>query len=91
MAKGLKARFEPIWYLNQMFYLGDQWVFWNRGRLDRPRLDPWRVTLTDNRVVGIVRTELAKMTKSRPAFQVVPNTGEQSDLDAGETGEKILN
>ncbi len=79
-----------ICYLGQMFYLGDQWLFWNRGRLDRPRLDPWRVTLTDNRINGIVRTELAKMTKQKPSFQIIPTTGEDEDLQAALTGEKVL-
>jgi hypothetical protein len=89
-ARGLHSRFEPVWYLNLAYYNGDQWVFWNRGRLDRPRLDPWRVTLTDNRIIGIVRTELAKMTKQKPAWQVVPVTAEDADLQAGMTGEKVL-
>src|SRR5215831_723948 len=89
-AKAIKARFEPIWYLNQMFYIGDQWVFWNRGRLDRPRLDPWRVTLTDNRVGPIALKQLARLTKQKPTFQVVPTTDEDEDLQAALTGEKVL-
>lgn len=65
-------------------------MFYNRGRLDRPKLDPWRVTLTDNRIMGIIDTELAKMTKQKPAWQVIPATGEDGDLQASETGEKVL-
>jgi hypothetical protein len=90
MARGARSRFEPTWHLNLAYYFGEQWLFWNRGRLDRPRLDPHRVTLTDNRIIGIVRTELAKMTKQKPAWQVVPNTAEDSDLQAALTGEKVL-
>ncbi len=26
-AKGLRLRFEGQWYLGQMFFLGDQWLF----------------------------------------------------------------
>lgn len=88
--KGVHSRFEPTWYLNTAYFEGEQWVFWNRGRIDRPKLDPWRITLTDNRIMGIVETELAKMTKQKPAFQVIPNSGEDADLQASETGEKIL-
>lgn len=76
--------------LNCAFYGGDQWTFWNRGRLDRPRLDPWRITLTDNRIIGIVRTELAKMTKQKPTWQVVPTSGQDEDIQASLTGEQIL-
>jgi hypothetical protein len=90
MSRGARSRFEPTWHLNYAFYHGEQWLFWNRGRLDRPRLDPHRVTLTDNRIIGIVRTELAKMTKQKPAFQVIPTTAEDSDLQAALMGEKVL-
>ena len=90
MARGARSRFEPTWHLNYAYYFGEQWLFWNRGRLDRPRLDPHRVTLTDNRILGIVRTELAKMTKQKPAFQVVPTTSADEDLQAALMGEKIL-
>ncbi len=89
-AKGLHSRFEWIWYLNIAYYQGEQWVFHNHGRLDRPILEPWRITLTDNRIIGIVRTELAKMTKAKPTWEVVPSTAQDTDLQASRTGEKIL-
>lgn len=89
-AKGPHSRFEPTWHLNLAYYFGEQWLFWNRGRLDRPRLDPSRITLTDNRIVGMVRTELAKMTKQKPNFTVVPTTPDDADLQASLTGEKVL-
>jgi hypothetical protein len=90
MSRGARSRFEPTWHLNYAFYFGEQWLFWNRGRLDRPRLDPHRVTLTDNRIIGIVRTELAKMTKQKPAWQVIPTTAQDEDLQSALMGEKIL-
>ena len=48
------------------------------------------MTITDNRIIGIVGTEIAKMTKQKPAFQVVPVTAESSDVQAAQTGERIL-
>lgn len=89
-AKGLQSRFQPTWYLNCTYYMGEQWMFWNHSRLDRPKLEPWRLTLTDNRIIGIVRTELAKMTKQKPTWMVVPTTAEDGDLQASKTGEKLL-
>lgn len=89
-AKASRGGFEPTWYLNMAYYMGRQWVFWNRGRLDRPILEPWRVTLTDNRIIGIVRTDLARMTKAKPDFTVVPVTAETADMEASRTGEQIL-
>lgn len=89
-AKGVHDRFLPAWYLNLGYYMGFQWLFWNHGRLDRPKLESHRVMLVDNRIIGIVRTELAKMTKQKPSFQVVPVSGDQPDLESAMTGEKIL-
>lgn len=89
-AKGIRGRFEPVWYLNMAYYIGEQWIFWNHGRLDRPKLESHRVTLTDNRIIGIVRTELAKLTRQKPAFQVVPTSSEAEDMQATLIGEKIL-
>lgn len=89
-AKGIHSRFEIAWYQNIAFYMGEQWVFWNHGRLDRPPFEPWRITLTDNRILGFVRTEIAKMTKAKPTWEVVPETGQDDDLQACRTGEKIL-
>jgi hypothetical protein len=40
--------------------------------------------------MGIVRTEIAKMSKQRPTFTVIPTTAEQEDVKSAETGEKIL-
>jgi hypothetical protein len=89
-SKGTRTRLEPSWLLNLAYYNGNQWVFWNRGRLDRPRLDASRITLTDNRIIGIVRTELAKMTKQKPAWQVTPTSAQDEDLQAALMGEKVL-
>lgn len=90
MAKGPRTRLEPTWQLNLAFYQGYQWLFWNHGRLDKPRLDPHRVTITDNRIIGVVRNEIAKMTKQNPAWQVVPTSAVDEDTQAAETGEKVL-
>ena len=89
-AKAIRARHEPTWYLNLAYLAGQQWIYWNRGRLYEPRLDPHRVTFTDNRLIGIVRTEVAKMTKQRPVFQCTPTTGRQEDVEAARLGERML-
>jgi hypothetical protein len=46
--------------------------------------------LVDNRIVGIVNTEIAKMGKQMPTFQVIPTSAEDTDLQAALTGEKVL-
>lgn len=89
-AKGARSRHEPAWSLNLAFHANQHWVRWNRGRIDRPVIEPHRVLITDNRITGIVSKELARMTKQKPAWQVVPVSAESSDLQAAETGEKVL-
>lgn len=89
-SKGSRFRLMADWYLNCAFFEGNQWLWWNRGRLDPVQLADWRVKHVDNRIVGIVNTELAKMTKQKPAWQVIPVSGQDEDLEASETGEKLL-
>lgn len=89
-AKGVRSRFEPTWFLNLSYYQGEQWVFWNRGRIDRPQLAPHRVTFTDNRINGIVRTEVAKMTKQRPIFVCTPLTADTTNVQSAQMAETIL-
>jgi hypothetical protein len=89
-AKSARAVFESTWYLNLAYHKGDQWVFWNRDRLDRPVLPKGRLLLVDNRIVGIVSTEQAKMTKQNPVWQVIPTSAESADLEASRVGEDIM-
>jgi hypothetical protein len=88
-AKGIHSRFEPVWYLNLAYYMGEQWLYWNRGRLDRPKLDPSRVRLVDNRIIGIVRQEVARLTKQRPTWTSVPKSGDDDDVQASLVAEKV--
>src|SRR6266704_623172 len=90
-SKMVQNQFIPEWELNRAFYRGDQWVFWSKAgrRIDRPVVKD-RVVIVDNRIAGIVRNEIAKMSKQRPTFQVAPLTSEQADTAAAQTGEKIL-
>jgi hypothetical protein len=89
-ARGTHSRFEPIWLINWAYFAGDQWIYWNRGRIDKVRLGADRVMVTDNRIIGVVQTEIAKMTKNEPAFQVTPLTANSDDLQSGLMGESIL-
>lgn len=88
--KSARSRFEPTWYLNTAYFAGHQWLLWTRGRLYEPRLEPYRVTYTDNRIIGLVRTEVAKLTKQRPAFVVTPTTGDDEDIGSAELAERVL-
>lgn len=88
--KANRVRLEPTWYMNMAYYVGDQWMYWNRGRLERPKLDPWRFLAVDNRIQPVVRNEIAKMTKQQPIFQVTPQTADDEDVNSARLCEEIL-
>src|ERR1035437_67986 len=89
-AKSARSKLEPIWYLNLAYYMGEQWIAWDGRGLFRPNLKPNRITIVDNRIQPCVRTEIAKMTKKRPVFTVVPQTADDMDAHAVEIGEKLM-
>lgn len=72
------------------FYVGKQWVFWNRNRLDQPQVPKYRNLITDNRILPVVQTRIAKKTKQKPVWTVTPNSPEDQDIDAAQLGEQIL-
>ena len=89
-ARAARRLLEPGWFLDLAFYQGLQWVVWMGDRLHKPDLGPNRITVTENRIAGCVRTELAKMTKNRPVFVVTPNSGAEEDTNAAEMAERIM-
>jgi hypothetical protein len=92
--KDARAVYEPDWFLNQAFYVGHQWLYWNgagaAGRLDKPILPKWRETEVDNRILPIVSARVARKVKNRPTFVATPFTGSESDMDAARITEKTM-
>jgi hypothetical protein len=88
-AANSRAQFERDWYLNLAYFFGDQWVFWNRRGLDRPRLDN-AILEVDNRILPIITTRIARKTKTRPVFVATPSSYDASDLDSTELATQIL-
>jgi len=89
-ARSARRLFEPDWFMNLSYFQGRQWVRWNGNQLHIPQLAPNRITVVENRIVGIVRTELAKMTKNRPVFVVTPRTGDEEDANAAKLAEQVM-
>jgi hypothetical protein len=89
-AKSPKARLEPDWYLNVAYYYGEQWVFWNHGRIDKPKLEEWRIMLVDNRIMPANLARVARKVKNKPQFVVTPTSLDEDDLNSAELGEAIL-
>jgi hypothetical protein len=72
------------------FFVGEQWLAWDGRQLYRPSLRANRITIVDNRIQPAVRMEVAKMTKSRPVFTVVPNTAQDDDTNAAQVAEQLM-
>lgn len=88
--RSARRAFEPDWFLNSAFFVGQQWLYWNHGRLDRPRLAKYRETVVDNRILPIITARVAKKVKTRPTFVATPFTGSESDVDAARITEKVM-
>lgn len=89
-ARRARARLEPNWYMNLAFYANEQWLAWDGQGLFRPVVPRHRVTLVDNRIQPIIRKEIARITKARPVFTVVPNSADEEDTNAALLGEEVM-
>jgi hypothetical protein len=86
----VRRRFEWQVYLNIAFYVGNQWVAWDGNQLYEPQVEEWREKVVDNRIQPFVRTEIAKMTKTRPQWVGVPRTQSDQDVSAARYAELAL-
>lgn len=89
-AQQARQRYEADWFLDLAFFEGHQWLAWDGARLFRPAMPAGRLTLTDNRIQPIVRTEVAKLTKSRPGWLCTPRTADEQAVQHALTGERLL-
>jgi hypothetical protein len=91
-AKSNRRLLEPQWYMSLAFFQNRQWLAFAGDRLVEPRglSDPNRITETENRITGMVRTELAKMTKTRPVWVATPQSGDEEDANAASLAEQIM-
>lgn len=85
-----RGKLEGTWFLNLSFFYGAQWNAWDGRQLYRPDLRRGRITVTDNRITPIVRTEVAKIQKMQPVWTVTPRTGDEEDANAAELAELLM-
>src|SRR5687768_17073737 len=83
----VRQKFEPHWFINIAFFNGQQWAYWNNGRVDFPKLPKHRLLVTDNRIMPVIQTRIAKKTKQRPIWTAVPNSPDDEDISAALLGE----
>jgi hypothetical protein len=86
----IRRRFEPDAYLNCAFYLGQQWTRWDGTQIFGVTSDDGSEQTTDNRIGPFVRTEIARMTKTRPKWVAVPKSQTDQDIAAARYAEMAL-
>jgi hypothetical protein len=93
----LRRPFETVWWNNIALVAGDHTVSWNAtlGQYDTDynivNADSKRKPmLVLNHALTVARTELAKLTKSKPVINVLANSDEAVDLAAAKVGNKVV-
>lgn len=97
--KESRSAIERQWYLNMAFYYGNQYVVavGNNvgvapgavGKLNTPKVPPWRTRMVVNRVRPMIRTELSRTTSQKPTATVVPASSNDDDLFAAQAAEQV--
>lgn len=77
---------------NMNYYASNQWIGWNKSdrRILQLPLEDGQERITLNKIKPRVLTLLAKHTKNKIKFDVVPSTKNQSDIDAAKAANKFL-
>ncbi len=89
-AKQYRQKYEANWFLNLAFYQGDQWVAHDGRGLYQPRVRRGAVRLTDNRIQPIVRTEVARLTKTRPGWAATPRALDDEAVSSAQAATRLL-
>lgn len=96
--KSARSSIERQWYINLSFYFGKQYVQivstqsnanGNAYRLNVPAAPPWRVRMVANKIRPVIRTELSKVTASKPTSRIFPASNDDADIFAARAGEQI--
>lgn len=77
---------------NLNYYVGNQWIGWNRElkRVQALPTEPGQERITLNRIRPVVIRLLAKHTKNKLKFDVIPASKEERDIDAAQAAHKFL-
>lgn len=89
-SQSVKRPFEWQAFLNIAFLAGHQWVAWDGNMLYEPQVEEWREKVVDNRIQPFVRTEIAKMTKTRPQWTGIPDSQSDEDIAGARYAELAL-
>src|SRR5207344_374383 len=90
--------YETVWWNNIALVSGDHYAHWNPTVSKFEERDwNWDTNSGDkkprlvvNHALTVGRTELSKLTKSRPIMEIVANSNEQTDIAATKVGSAAL-
>ena len=83
---------EQQWAVNIAYLTGKQWVAYDKNSrkiVEKPK-ENWEERVTINRIRPAIRTELAKITKSKIQFTVIAATNDEDDIDSAKVGTQSL-
>jgi hypothetical protein len=89
-AKSARVVHEPDWMINRAFFAGLQWVMYAGGRVAKPKIDPRRQLVTDNRITPVITSRVSRKTKNRPMFAATPQGADDKAIDAARVAERVL-
>jgi hypothetical protein len=92
LKEGENLPLEQVWAINIAYLTGKQWIVFDKSSrkiVEKPK-ELWEERVTINRIRAIIRTELAKITKSKPQFNVIAASNEEEDIDAGKVGTQAV-
>lgn len=78
--------------VNVHYYIGNQWIGWNRSerRIQALPVEPGTERSTRNKIRPRITTLLAKHIKNKLKFDVIPGSKEQQDIDTAKAADKFL-
>jgi hypothetical protein len=83
---------EKQWQINAAFYLGQQWVGWDAGRLavDELKAPSWKIQAVDNKIYVKCRSKQTRMMADMQP-QALPETSDATDIRRAKYKERVLN
>lgn len=88
-----RVQYECEWYRNIAFYLGHQWISYDKSthtlRME-DKVPEWRVRLTCNKVAPFVRKFISKFMRQEPTWIAKPATLDPEDIMAASVSSRSL-
>jgi len=87
-----RMQYEPEWYLNLAYYIGQQWAVWDRASRSviEPKAPSYRVRFTANRILPTHRTLMGKLNRGAHIGQAVPIQQTETAFSDARIAERVL-